>query len=355
MGAYVLFNEQHIYDFVETQKAQLKKAYEALPDDEALDETVTQNLKRQYMLVVPTLKPDQWEADERPTETVVYVPFEGDPSVFKLRPSASNGTIAVGQVVEHDLLISVGSLLPNLDVEGYVKRQLANVEWRLKSLRGSMEFLDQQLNVAVHESIAIRRRTVENKAKARQELTIPRRRPVVASQPETTLKAESQSARKEVASAKPAQRTWDIFMSHASKDKPYVEPLVDELVKAGVTVWYDKHVLGWGDPLRPGINQGLINSRCAIVVLSKAFLAERKWTEHELNGLFAREKVGNYIILPIWHGIEHKDLLSYDPDLADRLAKISTTDSYPEIVKSVLKRLGRVQAAPLVDDAPADR
>jgi TIR domain len=284
VGPNVLFNEQHIYDFVETQKAKLKKAYEALPDDEALDEIVTQNLKRQYILVVPILKPDQWEAEERPTETVVYVPFEGDPSVFKLSPSASNGTIAVGQIVGHDLLITVGSPLPNFDVAGYVKREIAKVEWRLNSLRGSTEYLNQQLEIAIHEAIASRKRRVENKAKARQELTIPRRRPVVVPQADTTQKTGPQFVRKEAASEKPVQQTWDIFMSHASKDKPYVEPLVDELVKAGVTVWYDKHVLGWGDPLRPGINKGLINSRYAIVVLSKAFLAERKWTEHELRG-----------------------------------------------------------------------
>jgi hypothetical protein len=140
----------------------------------------------------------------------------------------------------------------------------------------------------------------------------------------------------------PIQETWDVFMSHASPDKPYLEPLVDELKRAGVTVWYDKHVLAWGDGLRRGINKGLVNSRYAIVVLSKAYLAERKWTEHELNGLFAREELGKVIILPIWHGITRVDLLKYDPDLADRLAKISDTDSYPDIVASVLEKLGRV-------------
>ncbi|WP_263359809.1 toll/interleukin-1 receptor domain-containing protein [Acidicapsa ligni] len=77
-----------------------------------------------------------------------------------------------------------------------------------------------------------------------------------------------------------------------------------------------------GKSLRPAINKGLINSSYAIVVLSKPFLAARKWTEHELNGLFAREKVGRFIILPIWHGIEHEDLVNYDPALAeDRLTK----------------------------------
>jgi hypothetical protein len=89
----------------------------------------------------------------------------------------------------------------------------------------------------------------------------------------------------------------------------------------------------------------LINSGYAIAVLSKAYLAKRKWTEHELNSLFAREELGQIIILPIWHGVVRKDLLEYDPSLADRLAKISETDSYNDIVRSVLRKLGRATEA----------
>ncbi len=92
-----------------------------------------------------------------------------------------------------------------------------------------------------------------------------------------------------------------------------------------------------------GINRGLVSCRYAIVVLSKAFLAERKWTEHELGGLFAREELGTLIILPIWHGITREDILRYDPALADRLAKISNTDSHKDIVSSVLQKLGRTE------------
>ena len=91
-----------------------------------------------------------------------------------------------------------------------------------------------------------------------------------------------------------------------------------------------------------GDQQWVVNSSYAIVVLSKPFLAERKWTEHELNGLFAREKVGRFIILPIWHGIEHEDSVNYDPALADRLAKVSATDG---VLTSFEARAGIGQGA----------
>jgi hypothetical protein len=122
---------------------------------------------------------------------------------------------------------------------------------------------------------------------------------------------------------------------------PYVEPLASALRAAGVSVWYDKMVLNWGDDLRPMIDNGLINCRFGIVVLSRAFLSKKKWTEHELNSLFAREQAGRKLVLPIWHGITRDDLLEYSPGLADRLAKISGSDSEDDIVKSLLGLLGR--------------
>jgi hypothetical protein len=136
-------------------------------------------------------------------------------------------------------------------------------------------------------------------------------------------------------------KKWDVFISHASEDKPYVEPLAKALEAAGVSVWYDRLVLEWGDDLRPMIDNGLVNCRYGIVILSKAFLAKKKWTEHELNGLFAREQAGKKLVLPIWHGITRDDLLQYSPALADRLAKISDNDSNESIVNSLLSILGR--------------
>ena len=60
-----------------------------------------------------------------------------------------------------------------------------------------------------------------------------------------------------------------------------------------------------------------------------------------MNSLFALEQPGRKIILPIWHGIIRDDLLQYGAGFADRLAKISSKDSYGEIVESLLGLLGR--------------
>ena len=139
----------------------------------------------------------------------------------------------------------------------------------------------------------------------------------------------------------PPDREFDVFISHSTIDNPYVEPLVKALEAAGISVWFDKTSMEWGDSLRGEIDRGLAACRYGIVVFSKAFLNKKKWTEHELNALFAKEAPGKKVILPIWHGISHLDLIGYSPSFADRLAKNSVADSYADIVKSLLKMLGR--------------
>lgn len=139
---------------------------------------------------------------------------------------------------------------------------------------------------------------------------------------------------------KPRRRpTSDVFICHASEDKNFVRLLVNALKRAGVKVWYDEDLLQWGDGLRASIDRGLVNSRYGIVVFSKAFLRKKHWTEHELNGLFAKERNGRKVILPIWHKITDRELLRYSPAFADRIAMISKRDSINDIVKNLKKLL----------------
>lgn len=133
--------------------------------------------------------------------------------------------------------------------------------------------------------------------------------------------------------------TYDVFVCHASEDKGFVARLVKALKGRGVKVWYDEDLLRWGDGLRGSIDRGLANSRYGIVVFSKAFLKKKHWTEHELNGLFAKERRGRKVILPIWHKITDRELLQYSPAFADRIAMISKRDSITDIVNSLKKLL----------------
>lgn len=117
----------------------------------------------------------------------------------------------------------------------------------------------------------------------------------------------------------------DIFISHATEDKKKVaKPLSDYLISKGYTVWYDEYEIFLGDSLSAKISEGLRNSDYGVVILSKAF-SEKVWTQKELAGMYAREVGGKRdMIMPVWHGVSHSDILKYDPMLADKKA-VETT------------------------------
>lgn len=133
---------------------------------------------------------------------------------------------------------------------------------------------------------------------------------------------------------------YDFFICHASEDKDeFVKPLADALKKHGFKVWYDGFIIGWGDDLRPKIDEGLIKSKYGLVVLSKNFFKKKKWTEHELSSLYSKESVGNKVILPIWHKITKKDVSKYSLHLADRISLPS--DNISNIIRECKKLINQ--------------
>jgi hypothetical protein len=357
----LLFAKYDVFSVLEDKKIRIKAAYLALPDSEALDNDVIQRLKAEYMLRVPVLKSAEMSYEEnktkidarrlpnriflpgaRPamedaTELIIHIPFDGDPGVFNIAPSAYNSRIARGEVVGQELLLRLTVVDSNYDIQGHIDREVQQINWALTHLRERDAHFSQELGAALAQAVEKRKRAMESRSNIAGRLNIPQRQ--AAPQPTPHLAAQKAPV-KELTPQKQGGKS-DVFISHASEDKPYVEPLAEALEAAGVSVWYDRLVLEWGDDLRPIIDNGLVNCRYGIVVLSKAFLGKKKWTEHELNGLFAREQAGKKLVLPIWHGITRDDLLQYSPALADRLAKISESDSYENIVNSLLGMLDR--------------
>lgn len=134
-------------------------------------------------------------------------------------------------------------------------------------------------------------------------------------------------------------RSYDIFISHASEDKDAIaRPLYNALIERGISVWFDEAVLRLGDSLRRKIDEGLSKCRYGVVILSPNFLS-KEWPQRELDGLVARETAsGEKAILPIWHELDRDTLLRYSPSLADRLAGRSG-DGVPELVQKILQVL----------------
>jgi hypothetical protein len=126
-------------------------------------------------------------------------------------------------------------------------------------------------------------------------------------------------------------KTYDVFISHASEDKDeLVRPLAYALIAEGLSVWYDEFEMKIGDSLRRKIDKGLSNSRFGIVVLSKDFI-KKGWTNYELDGIVTKSVTGEQVILPIWHNITKKEVIDYSPSLADKLARNTAIYTVEEI------------------------
>lgn len=139
---------------------------------------------------------------------------------------------------------------------------------------------------------------------------------------------------------------YDVFISHASEDKAaIVEPLAQALQARGLRVWYDDFALRIGDSLRRRIDAGLAASRFGIVVLSPAFLA-KNWPQYELDGLVTLEMhSGRQMILPVWHGLGHEDVMRSSPSLAGRVALRTDQHDVADIAQQIAEVVGDTQLA----------
>jgi small GTP-binding protein len=62
--------------------------------------------------------------------------------------------------------------------------------------------------------------------------------------------------------------TYDVFLSHSSKDKPVVRPLAERLRADGLRVWFDEWELKPGDIIPSKIDEGLERSRVLVLCMS---------------------------------------------------------------------------------------
>ncbi|MFK8215598.1 TIR domain-containing protein [Haloferax volcanii] len=128
---------------------------------------------------------------------------------------------------------------------------------------------------------------------------------------------------------------YDVFISHASEDKEKVaRPLAEELSERGIEVWFDEFELELGDNLRESIDEGLSGTRYGVVILSDNFFG-KNWTEHELEGITAKDMGDGKVLLPLWFEIDKETIQSYSPPLANKVAGQIHEDNIPEIAEEI--------------------
>jgi TIR domain len=78
------------------------------------------------------------------------------------------------------------------------------------------------------------------------------------------------------------------FISHSTKDKPFVRKLAADLVGNGVKVWLDEQRILVGDSVPEKIAQGLAQSDFFLLVVSENSV-ESPWVKKELNSALVNE------------------------------------------------------------------
>ncbi len=153
-------------------------------------------------------------------------------------------------------------------------------------------------------------------------------------------KALKAAASVERTPTKPTRKEFDVFISHANKDKlSYVNDLNRVIKKLGINVFYDTDVLSWGDNFKQVILDGTAKSEFAIIVISKNFF-DREWTERELDEFLAQQNAtGQKIVLPLLYGVTFDELKEKYPTLGDIQAITSKDYTKPEIAILLAKEL----------------
>lgn len=111
------------------------------------------------------------------------------------------------------------------------------------------------------------------------------------------------AASQPVAPARPERRAdfeWDVCLTFAGEDRPYVEMVADGLKKSGLRVFYDRDEKGklWGKDLAEHFDYVYrLGSRYCVMFISEAY-AKKPWTRHERRSALARAlaEEGEYIL-----------------------------------------------------------
>ena len=128
-----------------------------------------------------------------------------------------------------------------------------------------------------------------------------------------------------------------VFLSHSSKDKPYVRSLKKRLEARGIESWLDEAELRTGDSLGSKISEAIQNSDAVVAVLSEASVGSR-WVNEELRQAMARQiERSRTLVLPVL-----KEKCALPAFLADKLYEDFSTrarqqKNFERLVRSILE------------------
>ena len=157
---------------------------------------------------------------------------------------------------------------------------------------------------------------------------------------EQQLKVGPEADRDERAVMTTAPVGYDLFVSHATPDKPWVRTLNEELIRLGLRPYFDANELQPADNFVAALGEGLVRSRFLVVVLT-AESAERLWVVKEWTTFMAIHGPHGRVIPVLLDAIELPPMLktcqgiwASDRDAARVAAKLAERIGKPGEVQA---------------------
>jgi hypothetical protein len=226
------------------------------------------------------------------------VPFEGDPGLWKLRPSSFNLNPPRARIERSEVVYQYE--VPSNEVERtaqYFQSELTSTnQWIARSMEDVAAY-NERLPALLRDALERRRKELGQTAEQLKNLGIPirsRAKPEPAPTPTTARTTAKWSRRNDSLS-------YDVALSFAGEDREYVEDVADHLRKAGVNVFYDKFatVQLWGRNLADHLSEIYgKRSRFVVMFISK-YYPKKGWPMHERQSAQARAiRESKVILLP---------------------------------------------------------
>ena len=220
-----------------------------------------------------------------------YVPYSGDREMFHCTASTRNLSLRPVEFGNGELIFTY--LRTDQDVlatKPEFDRELSQIKESLEWLRQDCRGFNATLSAQARDLIVARRTRLAEMTQGIRDLGVPIRTAATAVPvPRATERQRGGSEAKE-------PEHYDIALSFAGENRPYVEEVADGLKAAGVSVFYDKFEGAnlWGKNLIEHLAEIYANSRYVVMFISKEYV-EKAWTTHERRhaqerALFAQEE-----------------------------------------------------------------
>lgn len=269
-----------------------------------------------------------------------FVPFEGDPEMFRVKPTTFTTVIPAAAIQGNELRFTFER--PGQPVDETKKAfelELSRVKQYLGWLRDNVNGHNAALLPLAKDRVTTRRARLAELQRGTSSLGIPIRRPPQLADRTTGTMTETPGLRSTASQPTDRERKYDVALSFAGENRAYVEEVANGLKAAGVEVFYDafEKATLWGKNLVDHLAE-IYQRRSTYVVMfiSEQYVA-KAWPTHERQHAQARALLAKeeYILPAKFDDTEV-------PGMTNTVGHIDLrTHSPADLVVLILAKLGR--------------